>query len=68
VWFEGERSLFIECAWRVESSTEVLCASGIDVAVDDVTALVELQGSTVERVELASPSLDLVLWLTNGRS
>lgn len=60
---DGEMALLIECAWRLDTSTAVVCGSAD--ASDDIDLMVRglnlLIGRAVERVEVTLPAFDLRL-------
>jgi hypothetical protein len=60
---EGEMSLFIECAWRLDSDEEVICGS-TDSNEKGGPMLIGLQSvlnRVVEDVDLRKPAFDLTL-------
>jgi len=62
-YYEGEVSLFIRCAWRVDTKREVICGS-TDSAVEDgpmITGLGVLLQRTVESIQVRLPGLDLTV-------
>lgn len=65
---DGEYSLFIKCAWRIESETEVVCSSECDnTAGPMLTGLACLTGSVILEVQpLAGPAHDLALRFADG--
>lgn len=66
--YEGEFDLFIECAWRLEEGTEVVCGSTDNNRNSGPmrTGLGRLHGQTVVEASVASPIPDLILGsLTN---
>ena len=66
---DGEYSLFIKCAWRIEGETEVLCSSECDNTAGGpmLTGLARLTGSVILEVQpLAGPAHDLALRFADG--
>ncbi len=64
-FYESEVSLFVQCAWRLDSAKEVICGS-TDSNEKNGPMLLGLQamiGTTVERVTIATPAFDLILTL-----
>ena len=62
-FYEGEMSLFVQCAWRLDSVDAVICGS-TDSNEKGGAMLAGLQsviGKTVEDVVIAEPSFDLTL-------
>ncbi len=68
--YRGEISLFVECSWRIDSGTEVVCSSQDDnePGGEMLQGLKLLTGEKVEEVNVFPPALDLVLKLTGGFS
>ena len=66
--YDSEFDLFIQCAWRIESKTQVICGAWDDNAEDGVMikGLQGLVGSTVDSIKVSKPALDLVLNFNNG--
>lgn len=67
--FDSEFSLFVEeCAWRVESGTEVLCGSMSENSNDGImlNGLMALLNQKVSNVVFLTPSLDLKIEFKNG--
>lgn len=67
-FYHGEVSLFIQCAWRLDSNDEVICGS-TDSNEKDGPMLVGLQSmmnKTVENLEIARPAFDLTLEFRGG--
>jgi len=62
-YYEGEVSLYITCAWRLDSESEVICGSTDSAAEDGpmVRGLRALVGRTVESTEIVTPGFDLTL-------
>lgn len=65
---QGESSLYIRCAWRVENEEEVLTSSLDDNSLDGpmLRALRVLDRTIVTAVSVSWPSCDLVLKLSGG--
>jgi hypothetical protein len=65
---QGESSLYIRCAWRVDNEDEVLTSSLDDNSLDGpmLRALRVLDRTTITAVSLRWPSCDLVLTLSGG--
>jgi hypothetical protein len=67
-FYESELSLFVQCAWRLDSGKEVVCgstdANGRNGPM--VAGLQAMIGSTVERVAIQSPAFDLTLMFRDG--
>ena len=60
---EGEFSLFVECAWRLERGNTMVCGSTDDERNDGpmVQGLAQLVGRTIEGVTLNTPVPDLTV-------
>lgn len=65
---EGEAGFFIQCAWRVEASGELIGGSGDtnDLGGPMVRAAKKLEGEIVSDVQVVPPYADLVLTLKGG--
>ncbi len=69
-FYEGEVSLFIQCAWRLDSHDEVVCGS-TDSSEKEGPMLVGLEsiiGRMVEDVEIVGPAFDLTVTLRDDLS
>ena len=64
----SEYSLLVECPWRIESSTEVICGSHHTNEIDGpyLSSFRQITGVCIESVECNSPAFDLKLALSNG--
>jgi hypothetical protein len=68
--YDSEISLFIECAWRLDTSTEVLCSSSETDSNDGpmVSGLNSLVDHEVESIDVVPPAFDLVVRFAGGLS
>ena len=59
--FESAFALFIECVWRLDSESRVICGAWDDNSEGGVmiTGLRQLVGCTVSSIDILRPSLDL---------
>jgi hypothetical protein len=66
--YESEYTLFIECAWRLESNSKVICGCWDDNSKNGemIAGLKRLTGSTVTSVNVKKPTWDLDLMFSNG--
>jgi len=66
---EGELSLYVTCAWRLESRDAVLCGCWDDTAPDGQMrfGLDQLVGQRVKRAMAQPPAWDLALEFEGGR-
>jgi hypothetical protein len=66
--YEGEMSLFISCAWRLDSAEDVVCGCWDDKsdAGQMRIGLTRLDGKTVRRVLANPPGWDLAIELDDG--
>lgn len=66
--FDGEYILFIECAWRLDSETAVVCSWTDDNSADGsmLAGLRQLQGQKVTDYKLSTPAQDLDLEFEGG--
>lgn len=66
--YEAEINLFVECAWRIESKTEVICGAWDDNTEggDMIAGLRRLVDQSVSSVKVSQPALDLTLDFSNG--
>lgn len=66
--FDSEMALFIECSWRLDTKTEVLCAWTDDNQEDGPmsTGLNKITGQTISAVNLELPGLDLQMHFGNS--
>lgn len=66
--YEGECDLFIQCAWRLELRSSVICGSTDDDRNDGamVTGLLGLEGKTVLAVSVENPVPDLSISFSEG--
>jgi hypothetical protein len=66
--YDSEMGLFIECSWRLDSNTEVLCAWTDDNQDGGpvLTGLNKIIGQTVSAVNLKPPGLDLEVQFDNS--
>jgi hypothetical protein len=60
---EGEVSMLVHCAWRLETSAAIVCGSGDDNGPDGpmLRGLTNVVGATVQHVESLCDGRDLVL-------
>lgn len=67
--FEGQLSLFLGCAWRLETPDEILAGCWDDPGPDGQMrfGLDQLIGQMVRRVRVVPPSYDLAIEFENGR-
>lgn len=67
---EGEFSLFVLCAWRLQSSEQVICSSTSSNAANGTMrkGLRRLVGDTVSTVALGYPAFDLTVCFASGLS
>lgn len=68
--YQGEISIFIECAWRLDATDRIICGWGEDFSEGGPLArgLHLILDQTVERVCIDQPSFDLVLDFSNALS
>jgi hypothetical protein len=66
--YESEYTIFIECSWRVDSKSKVICGCWDDNSKNGemVAGLKRLTGSTVTSVNVKKPAWDLELMFSNG--
>jgi hypothetical protein len=66
--FEGEFRVFINCAWRLERGSVLVCGSGDDSDPNGpmVTSTEQVQGSVVEHAEIQGGAHDLTLRFVEG--
>jgi hypothetical protein len=66
--YEGEYRIFVQCAWRLESSDSVLCGSGDDSAAggEMVRVVQTILDRRILQAEVQHAALDLTLSLTGG--
>ena len=66
--FEGEFRVFIQCAWRLERGTALVCGSGDDPDPSGpmVTTMEQVENSVVEHAEIHSAAHDLTLRFFEG--
>lgn len=65
--FEGERSLIVYCAWRLELDDSISATSqGIDGETLDLGKLLALRNRRVTEISFASPVHDLRLQFVDG--
>lgn len=64
---DSEFALFVECTWRLESKTQVICGAWDDNSKLGAMrkGLERLVGQTIDSISLARPSLDLALRFSN---
>ena len=64
---DSEFALFVECSWRLESETQVICGAWDDNSKQGAMrkGLERLVGQTIESISLSRPSLDLELRFSN---
>ena len=66
--FEGEFRVFIQCAWRLERGTALVCGSGDDPDPSGpmVTSMEQVENSVVEHAEIQNAGHDLTLRCFEG--
>jgi hypothetical protein len=64
---EGELGVMIHCSWRIVGRNSIICGSWSDYALWE-PALLRLQGSTVENVDVFGKLPELSVALSNGHS
>jgi len=66
--FEGQYSLSLECAWRLDSTEAVICGSSDDNSKGGkmLSGLKLLTGLRISRVNLSKPGLDLEIEFSKG--
>lgn len=59
--FNGEFELLIDCAWRLDTHSEVICGSGESNRNDGpmIQGLQKIEGSEIESVSIQTPAGDL---------
>jgi hypothetical protein len=62
---EGELGAMIQWSWRIEGRNSIICGSWSDDALWEA-ALLQLQGSTVENVDIFGKLPELAVELSNG--
>jgi hypothetical protein len=64
---DSEFALLVECTWRLESKTQVICGAWDDNSKQGamIKGLERLVGQTIESISLLRPSLDLELSFSN---
>ena len=64
---DSEFALFVECTWRLESKTRVICGAWDDNSKQGamIKGLERLVGQTIESISLTRPSLDLEVRFSN---
>lgn len=67
--FDARNSLFIECAWRLDSVGGVVCSCSDSNEKGErmLTGLATLVGATVTRFEVRPPAHDLTIWFGDDR-
>jgi hypothetical protein len=65
---QGELSLYVACAWRLESREQIVCGCWDDQSPEGQmrTGLDQLVGHTVRRVMAVPPAWDLAIEFDNG--
>jgi hypothetical protein len=66
--FKEEYTIFIKCAWRIESSNGIICGCWEDNSANGsmLRGLQQLVGEKVESIKLFTPTLDLRISFNNG--
>lgn len=66
--YDGERNLWIFCAWRLDSDMAVVCGSDDDNSVDGpmIRGLRNIENAEVVAVEVRPPAFDLDIRFSNG--
>lgn len=66
--YQGEASVFVQCAWRIESDGKVLGGSADSEEMDGrlTRAAMMLRGASISEVFLSQPFADLRLTLSSG--
>jgi hypothetical protein len=61
--YDAEFDLFIQCAWRLESKTQVICGAWDDNAKggDMLEGLQRLTGQVISSIKVSKPALDLTV-------
>lgn len=68
--FEGEFELYVECAWRLETTTSVICTSTSSNRRGDamMNGIEKIVGKTVAEVRLTYPAADIKIDFDSGLS
>ena len=66
--FEGETSIYLTCAWRLDDKSKVVSGwlDGGETVEEMVRGLKSLVGNTVEAIEIQSPAWDLKITFDSG--
>jgi hypothetical protein len=66
--FEGELELYVECAWRLETTTSVICTStsNNEHGGTMLGGLEKLIGTTIVEAKLTHPAMDIKIAFDNG--
>jgi hypothetical protein len=66
--YEGEYRVFVQCAWRLELSDEVICGSGDDPTPGGAMSVgvQRIVGCSVVHADIQYPARDLILEFTDG--
>ena len=67
-YYRGEFSIYIECAWRLDSDTQVVCGSGDSPAEGESMSrgLTRILRRSVESMTVAKPAWDLTVRFGDG--
>lgn len=66
--YKAEFDLFIQCAWRLESKTQVICGAWDDNSEggDMLEGLQRLVGQAINSIKVSKPAFDLAVNFNNG--
>lgn len=66
--FDSEFSVFVECVWRLDSETEIVCGAWDNNRENGlmIIGLHQLVGSVVSSVQILKPAFDLIVSFSNG--
>lgn len=66
--FEPEFSIFIECVWRLDSESTIICGAWDDnrEGGEMIVGLRQIVGSVISSVQLSIPAFDVLVGFSNG--